>query len=479
MPFAEFVGESGRVYAFEPQNTLYNILCGNLALNNLQNVDVAMKALGASSGHLQGTVPSLNEQCNLGEFQLHSTETQDPTISWLPASESSNTSKVVRASKTIEVSTLDDELAGIDHDQVLSFIKIDVEGMELDVLQGAVDTIQKSQPVMYLENDRPENHEKLVSFLINELDYALFWSINNLFNSENYRGKAQNIFRANLHSYNVLALPRKSVDSKWALLKAFGLEMIHLNDSHPLARQNIGIYSWLEDLSRFEARKYSQNGEDGVLFELFNRFGVTNKCYVEIGASDGVECNSRFFRELYGWTGVMIDSNNEDHSIHLYKAYVTSENVVAVLNNLGVPNTFDLLSLDIDMNDYWVLKSILESKNFFPRLVVVEVNAALGPNISKAVSYGPDNTWQGDTYHGASVLAFAKLMSNNYTLVYCEANGVNCFFVANSVLEKFGLTSLSGIDNTHLIYRKPRYFGYTGYAHPEHPPSLNKLWVTV
>src|SRR3974390_384214 len=61
------------------------------------------------------------------------------------------------------------------------------------------------------------------------------------------------------------------------------------------------------DLSASELRVFSQNGEDGVLGEIFARIGADHRFFVEFGVEDGVECNTRFLAEVLGWSGVYIE----------------------------------------------------------------------------------------------------------------------------------------------------------------------------
>ena len=56
------------------------------------------------------------------------------------------------------------------------------------------------------------------------------------------------------------------------------------------------LIQWVKGLKSQGRRVYSQNDEDGVLEEVFNYIGTTNKVYVEFGASDGEECNTRYLR---------------------------------------------------------------------------------------------------------------------------------------------------------------------------------------
>lgn len=64
-------------------------------------------------------------------------------------------------------------------------------------------------------------------------------------------------------------------------------------------------------LMNFEQRIFSQNGEDGVIREIFQRIGTTDRFFVEFGVQDGSECNSRNLLENEGWSGVWIEGSAE------------------------------------------------------------------------------------------------------------------------------------------------------------------------
>lgn len=184
--------------------------------------------------------------------------------------------------------------------------------------------------------------------------------------------------------------------------------------------------SSLADLGHFEWRQYSQNGEDGILDELLARCGETNRVCVEISVANGTECNTRLLRER-GWTGLAVGTAAWARDV-----WVTADNVEALLHEADTPTELDVLSLDIDGNDLWVLAALWNS--FRPRIVVVEYNAWVGPDEPLAIRYDPQHRWDGTDYFGASLQALTQLASaRGYALVGCDTNGVNAFFVRDDV----------------------------------------------
>jgi hypothetical protein len=205
------------------------------------------------------------------------------------------------------------------------------------------------------------------------------------------------------------------------------------------------------EIDKCEFKLYSQNGEDGILLYIFSRVGVTNHCFVEFGMGDGRECNTANLSLNFGWHGLLMDSNEQNVSIakHYYQnmlgtksssikiiqCLVTMENVNKVLMDNDIENDIDLLSIDIDGNDYWVWKAITAIN---PRVVVVEYNATLGYEKSLTVKYDPNfdrfQKHPSGFYHGASLAALTKLAnSKGYILVGCDSTGVNAFFVRKDV----------------------------------------------
>ena len=199
---ARGVGPQGFVYAYEPQRVVFQSLCANLALNSIVNVDARHAAVGSEAGTLLVPDFDYTRHGNFGGIAIN-TFTQG---------------------RKIPKVTLDGDL---DLDR-LHLIKIDVEGMELEVLRGADALIRRFSPVLYVENDRPEHSESLVRHLMN-LDYRLYWHLPALFNAENYYSEAENLYPG-IGSFNMLCLHR-SVPQELS-----GFTEINEPSDHPLKR---------------------------------------------------------------------------------------------------------------------------------------------------------------------------------------------------------------------------------------------------
>jgi FkbM family methyltransferase len=175
--FAQAVGPAGRVYVFEPQRALYHIVCGNLALNGLTNVVAQNAALGAAPGTVRVPVVNYAGGGNFGAVELGS------------------------GGEEVALSTID--ALGLDQCRL---IKIDVEGMEQQVLEGARATLTRCRPFLYVENDRPAKSASLIRWLL-EHDYRLYWHLPKMFNPDNHFGNATNVF-PRLISINMFCVPR-------------------------------------------------------------------------------------------------------------------------------------------------------------------------------------------------------------------------------------------------------------------------------
>jgi hypothetical protein len=215
------------------------------------------------------------------------------------------------------------------------------------------------------------------------------------------------------------------------------------------------------DLGLYEQQFISQFGEDGVIQKIFDVIGITNKYYVEFGAGNGHFCSdTKYLREKDSWKGLLLDGFYEtDSSINLHKEFITAENICNLFKKYDVPQEFDLLSIDIDMNDFYVWHAL--SKLYRPRVVVIEFNSYFDCKEDKVIKYSPSNVWAGDEYFGSGIRALFNLGRKiGYSLVYQESAGVNLFFIRDDVIDTC-CYNFAHINNVEAIYRRheKRYTG--------------------
>jgi hypothetical protein len=209
-------------------------------------------------------------------------------------------------------------------------------------------------------------------------------------------------------------------------------------------------------------RSFSQNDEDGIVQEIFRRIGTESRAFVEFGVGNGMENNSRAL--LYaGWRGLWIEGNpkacagirrafSQEMSrgqLQLTSAFITRDNISGLIEAARLPD-LDLLSIDIDGNDYWIWQAI----SLRPRVVIIEYNATFRPPTSWTIQYNESHRWNGSHYHGASLQALHDLgRSKGYTLVGCSLSGVNAFFVRDDLVNgKFAAADVAE------LYNPPRYY---------------------
>lgn len=205
-------------------------------------------------------------------------------------------------------------------------------------------------------------------------------------------------------------------------------------------------YNSPKRLNRFEYQVFSQNGEDGIIAEIFRRIGVSRNIFLEIGVENGLENNTSFLLQQ-GWAGIWIEGNLkatrfiqqhfrkpiQQKLLSVRHAFMCEDNVVEILKELNAPIDLDLLSLDIDRNTYFILKPILSYLH--PRVIVVEYSALYPPDVVWSVEYQPKKIWGRTSYAGASLKAYTILAGEyGYSLVGCDLCGVNAFFVKNDLL---------------------------------------------
>jgi len=176
VPIAKAVGPGGRVFAFEPQRLIHQMLAGNLALNAIENTVAFAVALGDRPGQVRIRTLGYGLDANYGGVVLRGGDEEGEAV----------------AIGTVDALRLDR----------LDLLKADVEGSEELVVRGAEATIKHSWPVLYLENDRRERSPSLLGYLF-ALGYDAWWHVPRLFDPDNYFGKTENVF-GTVASVNIL-----------------------------------------------------------------------------------------------------------------------------------------------------------------------------------------------------------------------------------------------------------------------------------
>jgi len=220
-------------------------------------------------------------------------------------------------------------------------------------------------------------------------------------------------------------------------------------------------------------RCYSQFEEDGILLFIFSLVGERTRRVVEIGAGNGRECMAANLIINHGWQGYLFDGDAEnlakgsnffahhaDTSVMppiFRHAWITAENVNDVLRQAGAEGEIDLLSLDIDGNDYWVWKAI---SIIHPRVCVFETHDIIPGDMALTIPYDPqfsawDKPYPDSEFRSVSLKAMVNVSrEKGYRLVGSHRRGFNVFFMRDGVgRDHFPEVSIASVhDNPWTRY---------------------------
>lgn len=191
--------------------------------------------------------------------------------------------------------------------------------------------------------------------------------------------------------------------------------------------------NWIEGLYELKGKDaYSQNGEGIYLEYIFHHLGINKGSFVDIGAGDGFNLsNTRHLKNL-GWDGVQLDRIT-GHDIN-------TSNIISYF-----VKTPDLVSIDIDGNDYFVLDKILTHKS--PAVIIAEFNAMYTD--SRTIKYNPDHEWAGDSYYGFTFEAGVRLANIHEYRVIFQNDNMNMYLVKDDLIK---------VDVPPVTYKQNDFF---------------------
>ena len=235
----------------------------------------------------------------------------------------------------------------------------------------------------------------------------------------------------------------------------------------PLALENYGY------------KVYSQNDEDGIIREIFKRIGTETKEFIEFGVQNGLECNTHFLLH-HGWHGLWLEGNADsckqisnkfrpvikNGRLKVVKAFITRENIEELItgnrNTKEKSSMPDLLSIDIDGNDWYVWKAVSSIK---PRLVCIEYNGKFPPDLNWKQAYDAKHVWDKTDWQGASLKAMELLgREKGYILVGTNLTGANAFFVRKDLYSKDLFPCGDTAEELYNPYRSHLKFEAPGHA---------------
>lgn len=223
--------------------------------------------------------------------------------------------------------------------------------------------------------------------------------------------------------------------------------------------------TWLNECA---SKVTSQHGEEGIIAKVLEVIGQTDKWCVEFGSWDGKTCSNTYsLITEKGYSAVLIESSAErfgklesnfkdnDRVICLNKlvGFLPEDNLDTILGQTDIPADFDVLSIDIDGNDYHVWET---TRQYKPKMVLIEYN----PTIPSTVEFVQARDLS--VTQGSSILSITRLAkAKGYELVAATRN--NAIYVDSKYFELFGIedNSVSAIRTdesviTHL------FCGYDG-----------------
>ena len=178
----------------------------------------------------------------------------------------------------------------------------------------------------------------------------------------------------------------------------------------------------IDTLADVEFQVYSQFGEDGIIEWLVANLDLQNKTFVEFGVENYLEANTRFLLLNRNWTGLVLDGTPENiehlrssatywrNDVQAQAAFITAENINELIQRNGFFGPLGILSIDLDGNDYWILK---ELDGLRPDILILECNPVFGDRHAVTVPYDPTferfRSHHSGLLFGASIAAMRDL----------------------------------------------------------------------
>lgn len=216
----------------------------------------------------------------------------------------------------------------------------------------------------------------------------------------------------------------------------------------------------------WEFSAFSQNGEDGIIDYLLSKLKTSNRYFIEVGATAGLDGNCAWLSHGRRFSGLMIDGKESAiergkkvavFGTTLKAMFVDHENVSEIAQ-LATHKDPDVLSLDIDGNDYYIAEALLKA-GLLPKIITVEYNSAYGPDAAITILYAAEfnlkKAHPTELYYGVSVTAWRKLFGKyGYDFVCVDSNGVNAFFIHR---ESYGGEKFKGLQFKENFYQYGKF----------------------
>lgn len=236
-------------------------------------------------------------------------------------------------------------------------------------------------------------------------------------------GRIQEVIRREANDPNLLALGAMLEKQQWSMTS--------------------------RELSHYEFKIFSEWGDDGIIQYLIKHLVITNRSFIEFGVENYLESNTRFLLMHNNWSGFVMDGSNENmrslrrrswffkYDLRCQAAWINKDNVNALLEQSGFSDV-GLLHIDLDGNDYFILKA-LDFSTLNPSILILEYNFLFGAE--RAISIPYDEAFErrkahySNLYFGASLSALVYgAEQKGYSLIGCNEGGNNAYFVRKDLL---------------------------------------------
>jgi FkbM family methyltransferase len=409
---SNLVGSKGKVFAFEPQRIVYQTLCANVALNSMKNVYTYEMALGKSPETIFIPPIDYENKGNFGGMSIYG----------------------FTEGEAVKKEKLDSFLSEIDS---VKLIKIDVEGMEGEVLYGASKLIEKFQPLLYVENDRQEKSKELIE-LIDSFGYDLYWHLPKLFNKDNFFKNTANIF-SNIVSVNMLCVPKNST------LQIKQMKKVTSSSEHPMKNQTKKSINFIMDQANYAYKNKEYKKAIKLYFDVLKQIPNDANLHNQIGM---------VFESLGDMT----------KAIDAYKnAIKIDPNFSKAINNLGVvlykqkrynesAEVFQI-ALNVDPKYHEVYSNMGAALN--KALQYDEAIKALKTAIQKMPKHGGAYTNLGNVYN--KIHNYKQAASYHEKSIELEPNGCNAYSNVGTSYKNQGFTNKAIESYKKAIKLKPDF----------------------
>jgi len=211
-------------------------------------------------------------------------------------------------------------------------------------------------------------------------------------------------------------------------------------------------------IQKKEFRVYSQFGDDGIIQWLIHVLGIDRGRFIEFGVGDYYESNTHFLLINNRFSGFVMDGSRENidtvrkssmywrYKLSAHQHFIDKDNVKSLLAQSGFKK-IELLHIDLDGNDYWILDA-LDLSDLGPDILILEYNSTFGKERAITIPYEPNfnrmNAHYSGKYFGASLPALNNIAeSKGYYFIGCNSAGNNAYFLDNSFLSKIPRTNIA------------------------------------